>query len=133
MNAVPAAMQRSKSVLWLAVAPALVAALTYALVAARLLPAGGLTGDGGKAAIMYVAAGCYLVGGLLILLQHRWLWVLGAVINLLVILFFIQRYTGQPSVMFSPAGLATKIPQLLLEAALVYLIFTFARNSHQQK
>ncbi len=131
MNAVPVAAQRSKSVLWLAVAPALVAAFAYALVAAGLLPVGELTGDQGKAAILFVAAGCYLAGGLLILLHRRWLWTLGAAINILVILFFIQRYTAQPTVMFSPAGLATKIPQLLLEAALVYLIFAFPRKSHR--
>ncbi len=131
MSAVPAAAERSRSILWLAVAPALVAAFAYVLVAAGLLPVGELTGDQGKAAILYVAGGCYLVGGLLILIHRRWLWILGAVINVLVILFFIQRYTAQPSVMFSPAGLATKIPQLLLEAALVYLIITFSSNAHR--
>ncbi len=131
MNAVPVTIQRSKAVLWLAVAPALVAALAYALVAAGVLPAGELTGDGGKAAILYVAAGCYLAGGLLILLQRRWLWTIGVFVNAIVILFFITRYTGQPSVMFSPAGLATKIPQLVLELALIYLIFAFPKDSQR--
>ncbi len=131
MNAVSVTTQRTKAVLWLAVVPALVAALAYALVAAGVLPVGGLTGDQGKAGILFVAAGCYLVGGLLIILQRRWLWIIGVFINAIVILFFISRYTAQPSVMFSPAGLATKIPQLVLELALIYLIIAFPRNSQR--
>ncbi len=131
MNAVPVTTNRSNTVLWLAVTPAWIAALAYALTAAGLLPAGELTADQGKAAILFVAAGCYLVGGVLILLHRRWLWMMGVFINALVILFFITRYTTQPSVMVSPSGLATKIPQLVLELALIYLIFAFPRKSRR--
>jgi hypothetical protein len=42
--------------------------------------------DGGI--INDVAAGSYLLGGLLILARRRWLWVFGAVMNALVMLFY---------------------------------------------
>jgi hypothetical protein len=71
-----------------------------------------------------VAAGSYLLGGLLILVHSRWLWIVGAVINALVILFFVMAYQNRPTVMFSPGGLATKAAQLLLEVSLLYLIIT---------
>jgi hypothetical protein len=68
-------------------------------------------------AIALVAAGCYLMGGLMILLHRRWLWIVGAVINALVI-------------MFSAGGLTTKAAQLLLEVCLLYLIITDRRSLH---
>ena len=73
-------------------------------------------------AIVFMAAGCYVLGGLLILLRRRWLWIVGAVINALVILFFAMAYIHRPSVMFSAGGLVTKITQLLLEVCLLVLI-----------
>jgi hypothetical protein len=63
-----------------------------------------------------------LIGGLLILLRRRWLWIIGAVINALVILFFVQLYQNRSVVLFSPGGLVSKAAQLLLEATLLYLI-----------
>jgi hypothetical protein len=47
-----------------------------------------------------------------------------AVINALVILFFVMAYQHRPAVMFSPGGLTTKAAQLLLEVTLLYLIMT---------
>ena len=72
-----------------------------------------LADDGGI--IIYVAAGCYLVGGLLILLRNRWLLLFGAFINAMVILFFFSMYQARPEVMFSPGGLVSKLAQILLE------------------
>jgi len=108
---------------WLAVGLALFTALTYILIAFNVLAVGDpqVARDGG--AIIYAAAGCYLVGGLLILLRNRWLLLFGAFINFMVILFFFGMYQTRPEVMFSPGGLASKIAQLLLEVALVYLVF----------
>lgn len=108
--------------IWLAVALAVIAALAYLLIAAGLLGVGDLkvAQDGGT--IVYVAAGCYLLGGLLILVYRRWLWMVGAVINLLVMLFFFQMYQDRPAVLFSPGGLISKAAQLLLEIFLLYLI-----------
>jgi hypothetical protein len=117
-------------VMWLAVALALLAALAYMMIAGGFLTIGDLqtARDGG--AIIYFAAGSYLLGGLLILLRRRWLWTIGAVINALVVLFFINLYQARPAVMFSAGGVATKVAQLLLEATLIYLIFTYGRRAN---
>jgi len=122
------AMQSTKPnyvrVMWLAVALALISALAYVLIAWDLLGVGDLETTDAPPAIVYVAAGCYLLGGLLILVRRRWLWIIGAVINALVISFFFSMYQDRPAVMFSPGGIVTKVPQLLLEATLIYLIVT---------
>ena len=81
---------------------------------------------------MYVAAGGYLLGGLLILVRRRWLWIVGAVINALVILLFVMAYLNRPAVMFSPGGLITKAAQLLLEVVLLALIITGWHRSGRQ-
>lgn len=109
---------------WLAVGLALLAALAYTMIQVKILSVGDLQPTEGPDAIVYVCAGSYLLGGLLILLRWRWLWITGAVINALVMLFFFSAYASRPSVMFSPGGLATKAAQLLLEVALLYLIIT---------
>lgn len=105
-----------------AVALALLTALTYILIAQSVLGVGNpkVAKDGG--AIIYVAAGCYLLGGLLILLRNRWLLFFGAFINTMVILFFFSMYQSRPEVMLSPGGLVSKGAQILLEVALVYVI-----------
>lgn len=113
----------NKNVTLAAVALAILTAIAYVLIASNVLGVGDpqVAQDGGM--IIYVAAGCYLVGGLLILLRNRWLLLFGAFINFMVILFFFGMYQTRPEVMFSPGGLASKIAQLLLEVALVYLVF----------
>ncbi|HEX2913996.1 MAG TPA: hypothetical protein VH186_24540 [Chloroflexia bacterium] len=110
------------TVMWVAVGLAMVAALSYMLIAWRVLGVGSLQDSDAPAAIVYVCAACYFVGGLLILLQKRWLLMTGAVINALVMFFFFSAYTNKLDVMFSAGGLATKAAQLLLEIALLYLI-----------
>ena len=118
-------------VMWLAVALSLFAALSYLLIQLSMLGVGDLQTAGGPA-IALVAVGCYLTGGLLILVRRRWLWIVGAVINALVILFFVMAYLNRPLVMFSAGGLTTKIAQVLLEGCLLYLIVTDSRNAHHQ-
>jgi hypothetical protein len=110
--------------LWLAVVLALITAIAYILIALGILGVGDLqvARDGG--AIVYVAAGCYLLGGLLVPLRKRWLWIVGLVINSLVILFFFNLYQNRPAVILSPGGLVSKLVQLLLELTLIYLIIT---------
>ena len=122
-----------RRVSWLAVALAIGAALTYILMATGLLSVGDpqVARDGGV--IVYVAAGCYLLGGLLILARRRWLWIAGALINLLVILFFFQMYQARPIVLFSPGGLISKVAQILLEVALIYLIATDWLHARHQR
>jgi hypothetical protein len=108
--------------MWAAVALALLAALSYALMALNLLSVGDLQMDEKPAFIIYVAAGCYLLGGLLILLRNRALLLFGAFINAMVILFFFNLYKDRPTVMLSPGGMISKIAQILLEIALLYFI-----------
>ncbi len=116
-------------VMWAAVALALLAAAAYVLINAGILTVGDVPREEGSMVIAYVAAGCYLLGGLLILLRRRWLWIFGLVMNTLVLLFFLQMYQNRPVVIFSPGGLATKIAQLLLEVSLIYLIVTDWRKA----
>jgi hypothetical protein len=89
---------------WLAVGLALFTALTYILIASNVLGVGDPQAGRDDGIIVYVAAGCYLVGGLLILLRNRWLLLFGALINAMVILFFFSMYQTRPEVMFSPGG-----------------------------
>ena len=120
MNAIPS--NTNTRILWIAMALALVTALAYVLIALRILGVGDLTMAKDAGAIVYVAAGCYLVGGLLILLRNRWLLIFGALINAMVVLFFFNLYQNRPAVMLSPGGLVSKIAQILLEFALFYAI-----------
>jgi hypothetical protein len=109
--------------MWTAFALAFLAAFSYILMELNLLGAGDLEADEKPAGIIYVAAGCYTLGGLLVLLRKRGLLVFGAVINAMVMFFFFSAYQNRPAVLFSPGGLVSKTTQLLLEVALFSLIF----------
>lgn len=115
-------------IMWAAVALAMGTALAYVLIALNLLGVGDLKMDEKPATIIYVAAGCYLLGGLLILLRNRPLLLFGAFINAMVLLFFFNLYKDRPAVIFSPGGLISKIAQLLLEVALIYVIVAIWRK-----
>lgn len=112
----------SKFFIWLAVGLALITALTYILIALGILSVGDpqVAREGGS--IVYVAAGCYLLGGLLILVRNRWLLLFGAFINALVILFFYSMYQTRPEVIFSPGGLVSKLAEILLEIPLLLVL-----------
>jgi len=116
-------MYTSKKVMLICVTLALIAGVAYILTATGVLDA-GIGSDEGPPAIVYVAGACYIIGGLLILRKKRRVWITGVIINTLVIVIFIALYLSRTEVMFSVAGLATKIPQILLEIGLLYLIFT---------
>lgn len=131
MIAVQQAHDSHTRVMWLGVALALIASLTYVTIALGVLATGDLQTSEEPAGIVYVAAGCYALGGLLILLRTRWLWIFGAVMNALVMFFFLMAYTSRPAVLLSPGGLVTKAAQLLLEVSLIYLIFTAGRRSRR--
>lgn len=119
-------------ILWTAVALAFITALSYVLMAFNILGVGDLQVDEKPAGIIYVAAGCYVLGGLLILLRNRGLLLFGAFINALVILFFFSMYQNRPAVVFSPGGLVSKIAQILLEVALIYVIaVNWKRNQNE--
>ena len=120
MNTIQSPAQRR--ILWLAVGLAILTAVTYLLMVWNVLGVGDLQVDEKPAGIIYFAAGCYLVGGLLILLRNRGLLLFGAFINAMVLLFFFNLYQDRPAVIFSPGGLISKIAQVLLEIALIYVI-----------
>ena len=124
MNAIRPINKKHARVMWAAVALALFTAFSYLLMQFNILGVGDLEVSEKPAGIIYVAAGCYLLGGLLILLRSRWLLLFGAFINAMVILFFFNLYQDRPAVMFSPAGLISKIAQILLEITLIYVIAT---------
>jgi hypothetical protein len=131
MKTMPAPKSSWIAVTWLAVALAVVAALAYVMIAAGWLAVGDIVPAQEGGAVIYVAAGSYLVGGLLILAHRRWLWIAGAIMNALVMLFYFQMYQGRLAVLFSPGGLVTKLAQLVLEAALIYLIIADWRQAHR--
>jgi len=122
MQTVPAPRDR---VLWADVGLAGVAALAYLLIGGGILAVGDLQQADAPPAIIFVCAGCYLLGGLLILWRRRSLWMAGAAINALVMLVFFSAYAARPAVLFSPGGLLTKAAQVLLEVGLIYLIVTY--------
>jgi hypothetical protein len=107
---------------------ALIAALIYFLMGINTIPIPTVNGEKAQAAIVYVAAGCYLTGGLLIFLRKRWLWIVGLIANTFVIAIFFLAYNQKPDIMFSFPGLVTKIAQILLEAGLIYLLVKFQRK-----
>jgi hypothetical protein len=122
---VPYKQERNElSVVWLVVGMALVTAVIYIMMDLNWLAVGDIGLDERPSGIIYVAAGSYLVGGLLILLRRRWLWVMVAVINALVMLFFFSMYQDRPAVLLSPGGIISKVAQILLEVGLIYLIVT---------
>jgi hypothetical protein len=122
MNTVQQSSSNLVRVMWLAVALATCTALAYLLMVWNILGVGDLQMSEKPAGIIYFAAGCYLVGGLLILLRKRWLLLVGAFINAMVVLFFFNLYKNRPAVIFSPGGLISKILQIALEIALIYVI-----------
>ena len=70
-----------RGVMWLSVGLALFTALAYVLINVGALTAGDVPHEEGSTTIAYLAAGCYLLGGLLILLRRRWLWIIGLGMN----------------------------------------------------
>lgn len=91
--------RHTNRVMWVAAALAVIAALAYVMIEAGVLAAGPATRPAG---IVYAAAGGYLLGGLLVLLRRRWLWMIGAGINALVIWFFVSAYQDPIAALFEP-------------------------------
>jgi hypothetical protein len=117
-----------KSVMISCVALSLIAAMVYFLMGANVITVPGINSDNAPAGIVYAAGGGYVLGALLILLRKRWLWVTGLVINTLVVVVFYSMYNQNPDIMFSLAGLGTKIAQILLEVGLILIIATYGSN-----
>lgn len=104
---------------------ALISALAYVLLIVGVFKVGDMMPDEGVPAYFYIVPAGYVIGGLLILLKRRWLWIIGAILNAIPIIVFYAAYAGRPDIMLSAAGLITKISQVLLEIGLIYLIIRF--------
>jgi hypothetical protein len=107
---------------------ALIAAAVYFLMGFDVISVDSLNTADAPAGIVFVAGGCYILGGLLILTRRRWLWIVGLVMNTLVMGIFFAMYNQKPDVMFSLPGLGTKIAQILLEIGLIYLVAVYKRK-----
>jgi hypothetical protein len=125
-------MKSMKGIMIGCTALAFIAGIFYILLASHVLTV-PLNDEGKYQTIVYVAGGCYILGGLLVLAKKRWLWIFGLVMNTLVMAFFFTRYFNNPAVYVSLPGLGTKIPQILLEAGLIYLIATYNRIPKKQQ
>ncbi len=114
---------------------ALAAGVFYVLMGVGAMKVPALSAEEAPAAIAYVAGGCYVVGGVLVLVRKRWLRAVGLAANTLVIASFFVMYNQKPDIMFSLPGLTTKIAEVLLEVALIYLVIAattsaaFARST----
>lgn len=118
----------TKSIMLFCLALALISALAYVLLILGIFKVGDMMPDEGVPAYFYIVPAGYAIGGLLILLKKRWLWIIGAILNAIPIVVFYAAYAGRPDIMLSAAGLITKIAQILLEIGLLYLIVTFKRK-----
>jgi hypothetical protein len=112
----------TNKIMLICVALAMTAALGYMLMGIGVIHPRDLIAEDAPPAIVWVMAGCYIVGGLLIFLKKRRLWITGTAINAFVVVMFMLMYAARPSVIFSAPGLITKIAQILLEIGLIYLI-----------
>jgi hypothetical protein len=110
---------------------ALISAVFYVLLQTNVITVPSDSAEDGPRWFGYIMAGCYILGGLLILLKKRWLWIVGLVLNTLIIVVFIIMYIHKTDVLFSAPGLGTKIAQILLEAGLIYLVATYSRGKSQ--
>lgn len=112
----------AKRIMIFCLAMALISASVYALLASGVVKVGDMSPEGGVPPYFYIVPAGYAVGGFLILLKKRWLWIIGAILNLVPIVVFYAAYAGRPDVILSAPGLVTKVAQALLEIGLVYLI-----------
>jgi hypothetical protein len=120
----------AKKIMLICMGLAFVAALIYVLMAQGIMHAGDLApGEEGLPPYFYIVPGGYVLGGLLILVRKRWLWITGAVINGFGVAMFYGAYYAKPEIMLSAPGLITKIAQILMEIGLIYLIVTYKRKA----
>jgi hypothetical protein len=119
---------------WVNLGLALATALAYVAIGLKWLPV-GIPMEGEIEIFPWVAAAGYTVGGLLILLRRRWLWITGWVINALVLWMYVSLHWAEPWVLWSAGGIVSKIPQALLVLTLLELIvldWRLARTAAKQ-
>jgi hypothetical protein len=119
----------TKKIMLVCMVLAFISALIYVLMAQGIMHAGDLSpGDEGLPPYFYIVPGGYVLGGLLILVKKRWLWITGAVINGFGVAMFYYAYYAKTEIMLSAPGLITKVAQILMEIGLIYLIVTYKRK-----
>lgn len=118
----------AKTIMLFCLAMALISALIYILMANGVMLPTDLTTDQSLPPYFYIVPAGYVIGGFLILIKKRWLWITGAVINGFGVIMFYTTYADQVGIMLSAAGLITKIAQILMEIGLVYLIVKYKRK-----
>ncbi len=105
---------------------ALIAALAYVLMGVGILEPGDLNEtDDAMPVFYYIIPVAYVVMGVVVFFNKRWLLITDAVIVAFTIVVFYTMYPDQPDVLWSAPGLITKIAQALMLAGLVYLIARF--------
>jgi len=128
MDKTISANQAASKGVWLAFGLAMATAIAYVLIFTHVLSIGNYDWANAPAGIGYAALGGYLLGGLLILVRQRWLWVIGLLINSLVIFAFFSMHQAEPELILSAGGLVSKILQILLELVLIYIIFAYKKK-----
>jgi hypothetical protein len=111
-----------KIAVWYSTLLSLISAVIYILAGAGIISIGLVEEGEAPPFIMYVAGVFYVIFGVLVRINKRWVRLSLAVINGLIILIFYQMWWGNTDVLMSPGGLGTKIAQFLLETGLIYLI-----------
>ena len=114
--------------IWLAFGLAMATAAAYALIFWHVLPIGDYDWANAPAFIGYAAIIGYLLGGLLILTRQRWLWIIGLLINALVMFAYFSMHQAEPNLLLSAGGLVSKGLQIILELALIYIIFAYKKK-----
>jgi hypothetical protein len=110
---------------WALIILSVIAALGYLLMGAGIIHAADLTLEDAPPGFTWIAGGFYLIAGILLLQKKRQTYITFAIANLLVIIVFIVMWRGRTDVLFSVPGLMTKIPQILIEAGLIYWLIKF--------
>jgi hypothetical protein len=112
---------------------AFIAAIFYFLIAINIIAVPHVSSVNGPPGWAYLSGVCYALGGILISLKKRWLWIVGLVMNTLVMGVFFTIHLRTPEIIFSLPGLGTKIAQVLLEGALIYLVANHPKNIQKVK
>ena len=124
----------SRNIMLVCLVLALISALGYILMITGVIEPGDLISEGeDMSPTLWIIPAGYILGGILIFLKKRWLWITGAIINGFAIVVFYTTYSGQADVLWSAPGLITKISQILLEIGLIYLLVTAYKNKAATK
>jgi hypothetical protein len=113
-----------RSVRNFAAAVSAVTGLLYALIGVGLLTViePGTSDEGDMLAFGLPAAGAFLVGALLLILfDNRVLWLLGAILQVIVLVGYVAM-AGIRTPQFEAWGILIKVTQLVLFCALAFLV-----------